>query len=253
MAHKILIYLLTGYAWLITAIATIISFLICHILMFMDAPQIVVNITLEYIMSTIIFTAMGMFWSVKITDLRSTDDHHDIKNEQTIFVANHSSFIDTLLFTLIPNTKKFMMSEKFAKIPLFGNLCHKGGHVCVNNNNDESKRTAIKRAAEAMKDGSSFIIYPEGKRSDNPYRLLEFRKGAFRLAQLTGKKITPVVLLNSHKGMPIGGLCYPAEMEIIIGEPFEVESGEGGIDIVNDHVRKFISKHIFMDKGIVRF
>ena len=89
-----------------------------------------------------------------------------------------------------------------------------------------------------MKDGCSFMIFPEGRR-ELPTELGEFKTGAYRIARTTNLPILPLTLKNTEKGMRFGAIVGFADMEIIIDEPFYVE---------NEDYKLYVEK----TKGIMR-
>ena len=227
------IIILTVYFWLIAAISTLITTIICvPFYPFVKTKQF--NKMYERTISFLIMNAMIIprFWTFKIKDLRNLKD----KNKPSIYVPNHSSFIDTLLTAHIPAPKKFIMKSVYTHIPFFGWLCVMAGHIPVNQSN---KSTIIERCIRSMKDGSSFLIYAEGTRSTDS-KLLPFKTGAFRLSQQSGIPIVPVAIKGSGQAMPIGGYCQMQQLEMIIGDPIVVDDIEIGIN----KTRKFIQNHI---------
>lgn len=203
--------LLTVYFWLVTAISTIITSIMCLIIYPFVCERIFCR-TYERIIGTLILKGMTIpgFWTFTVRGKI---------NGQCVIVANHASFIDTLLLSQVGITKKFIMSKKYAKIPFFGWLCMAAGHIPIAKDEPETIINAVANAAKAMKDGSSFVIYPEGKRSDNPYELLPFKSGAFRLAKMMDIPIVPIVINGTGIVMPVGSLCRTGDLEIIIGNP----------------------------------
>lgn len=175
-------------------------------------------------------------WSIKVTDLRKNKSF----NGQYVLVSNHSSYIDTLLMWKTPLYKKFMVAKKFTKIPVFGWFCKTGGHISVDRFDPKTTSNAIDKALQTIKDGSSFVMYPEGTRSSDPSILLPFKTGAFRLAKRANIPILPITIKGAGAAWPVGGLCTPSNIEIIIGEPVYVENIEASID----DVRKCIYQNL---------
>ena len=142
------------------------------------------------------------------------------------------------------------MARTFSKIPIFGWLCRTSGHVMVDGNDKNTTKPAVNLAVKTMEDGCSLIVYPESKRSFNSHDLLPFKTGAFRIAQKTGVPILPVVIKGTNRGMKMWGICKPADLELIIGEPIIVEKGDTedeSWDMVvktSDKTRDFIQKHL---------
>lgn len=221
---KLGILLLTIYFWLVAIISVVITSIICIIIYPFVNKKIFCNI-FHMTIGIIVMTLMRPFWSLKIKG--------DFPKQQCVMVANHESFIDSLLMAQIPIYKKFIMAGKYARIPLFGQLCIASGAVPFDKNGPGGTVDICKRA---MSDGSSFVIYPEGKRSD--VGLLEFKTGAFRLAKETGVPIIPVTLKGTSKALGIGGWCYPSNLEIIIGSPIYIQNIDEGIQQARNTIRR---------------
>ena len=232
--------LLTGYFWTVSAIGMVVTGCVCG-LSYPFVDQKTFSRIYETVSGTIILNAMIIpgFWSFKITDLRKSKQF-----DRYIIISNHTSFIDTLLATQIPLKKKFIAARVFMNLPVFGWLCHAAGYVPVDKHDRSTTQPALGKSIKAMEDGCSFMIYPEGQRSDNHKILLPFKTGAFRLSQETGVPILPVVMKGTAQGMRFGGICNFANLELIIGEPIYVgKTREELLDTVDD-VRKFMESHI---------
>ena len=197
--------LLTGYFWLITVISVILTSLICFPLYFLTDSQSFTEFY-QLLISALILFFMKPFWSFTIQG--------KVPTYQCVMVANHESFIDTLLMARIPLYKKFIMAGKYSKIPLFGQLCLMAGSVPFDS---RASRGTIAKCQQAMQDGSSFAIYPEGKRSNQG--LLEFKTGAFQLAYSMKVPIVPITLWGTGKALGIGTWCQCAHLELIIHDP----------------------------------
>ena len=229
--------LLTIYFWTVSAIAVLITY-VTLLILYPFISQKSFSRTFEIIIGYIILNAMIIpgFWRLKIKDYRQNKSW---KNSRYIIVANHVSFIDTLVMTMIPLKKKYMFGLKFSQIPIFGWLCLSSGYITVDMNDISTTTDAVLRAVKSLKDGSSFMIYPEGKRSKDG-KLLEFKTGAYRISQKTSIPILPICLRNTNKGMKLGAIVGFAEIEIIIGESFHVKQGWENINKSIDKTRQFI-------------
>ena len=224
--------LLTIYFWGFSIISLLFSFFTCIIISpFVD--QKTFARTYEVLTGGIMLYIMSPIWSLKIKDKRKDRSWtYEVKNEvknldkQFIIIANHMSFIDSLITVVLPVKKKFMIGKVFTKAPVFGWLTLKSGFVPAEKGNPEVNKHAVDKAIEAMKDGSSFFIYPEGQRELTPYQFEKFKTGAFRIAHKTGIPILPITIKGTDKAMPIGGKVNFADLEIIIDEPFYVENND---------------------------
>ena len=83
-----------------------------------------------------------------------------------------------------------MAKRSLFAIPIVGAAFRMSHYVTVDRGHAESAVASIALAAEKMKKGVSFLIYPEGTRSRDG-RLLPFRRGAFALANR--RRESPVV------------------------------------------------------------
>lgn len=211
--------LITGYLLLVILLSFIFSLPIL-VISYPFVSQKSFCYMNECIGKTLILGAMDFLgiWEVKITDKRK-----DKRNIQCVYIANHDSYIDVLLMWKLPNCKKFIMAKKFTQIPIFGWLCEKGGHVPVDRFDKSTTVCALDKCISSAKDGSSFAIFPEGRRSPISTKLLEFKTGAFRLAQKLNIPIVPVAVKGSDQALPVGAsLCDYSKIELVIGDPIYV-------------------------------
>ena len=222
----------------------LVSFIVCLIAYPFVDEQTFAGLY-EFILSNSIICGMSFIWSFHLKDLRSDSEKND-KKAQYVIIANHSSFIDSIIMAKVPFRKKYMISRIFERVPVFNWLCKKSGHVMVGKDDKKNNVvSALIRAEQSMNDGSSFVIYPEGSRSKDCKILLPFKTGAFRLACNTKNKILPVFISGADKGMKIGGICSPTNIYLTIGHPFSVKSNsDKDIEESINKSRSFIQEKI---------
>jgi putative phosphoserine phosphatase/1-acylglycerol-3-phosphate O-acyltransferase len=94
-------------------------------------------------------------------------------------------------------------------------------------------------AVEALKQGRSIAIAPEGTRSRTP-RLGRFKKGAFHLALQAGVPIVPIVFKNTLDVLPRGAIVLrPANVEAVVLPPIDTSGWtRDTIDAEIEAVRK---------------
>lgn len=124
------------------------------------------------------------------------------KEKPYIFCANHTSMLDIPIMGLTaPHYFKFMGKASLAKVPLFGFIYNRL-NILVERSSKLSSYKAFQKAKDALKEGISVVIFPEGgiNREQIP-GLARFKDGAFRMAIETGAPIVPVTILNNWKVM----------------------------------------------------
>ena len=223
--QNIIQFFLTLYFWSSSIICLIITYIVCLIISpFVDQKTISRTYEILTGQSLLYLMTIPGIWTLTVRDKRK-DKSWTFKNDkQYIIIANHMSFIDSLITSVIPLKKKFMIGKVFTNFPIFGWLTSKSGFVPAEKGNIELNKLAVEKAIESIKDGSSFEIFVEGQREIKPYTFEKFKTGAYRISHKTGIPILPLTIKGTDKAMPIGGWVNFANIEIIINEPFYVEN-----------------------------
>lgn len=114
--------------------------------------------------------------------------------KQYIFCPNHFSYLDIPTVGLNKHNTIFVGKSAMEKIPLFGWMYSKL-HITVDRSKLKSRYTTILRSMEAIDEGKSLIIYPEGGIiTKHPPHLSGFKDGAFRVAIEKQIPIVPVTI-----------------------------------------------------------
>ena len=115
-------------------------------------------------------------------------------NRRYIFCPNHSSYLDIPIMGLIPHPFVFVGKSSIEKVPLFGYMYRKL-HITVDRESLKSKYNTYVRAANAIDENNSLVIFPEGGiLSMQPPKLARFKDGAFRVAIDKQIPIIPVTI-----------------------------------------------------------
>lgn len=118
-----------------------------------------------------------------------------------LFAANHTSSADApAVVGAIPQRVAILLKKSLFKWPIVGQAFTLAQFIPVDRSSRDSAIASVDKAAEAMKQGQSFLIYPEGTRSPDG-RLQQFKKGAVVLAIRAGVPIVPVACSGAHKVM----------------------------------------------------
>ena len=76
---------------------------------------------------------------------------------------------------------RILYKAELRKLPVLVRAFDLAGFVPLERGNRDQSLPAIERAAQALQEGSSFLIFPEGTRSRTG-ELLPFKKGGFIMA-----------------------------------------------------------------------
>lgn len=114
--------------------------------------------------------------------------------EQYIFCANHSSYLDIPTVGLNHHNTIFVGKSEMARIPLFGWMYRKL-HITVDRARLKSRYETLLKSREAIDEGKSLTIFPEGGIvTKEPPKLAPFKDGAFRLAIEKQIPVVPVTI-----------------------------------------------------------
>lgn len=133
--------------------------------------------------------------------------HVDVKGAERIpagtciFAANHTSSADApAVVGAIPRRIAILLKRSLMEWPIVGQAFQLAHFIPVDRFNRESAIESLERATEALRNGQSFLIYPEGTRS-NDGRLQEFKKGTAAMAIKSGVPVVPVACSGAHRVM----------------------------------------------------
>jgi 1-acyl-sn-glycerol-3-phosphate acyltransferase len=166
---------------------------------------------------------LGLFLSgIKISVEGGSNIQHD---RAAVYAVNHTSNVEPpiifdVLSPLFPRLRIVYKAE-LRKLPVLVRAFDLAGFVPLQRGNPEQSLPAIERAGQALRDGNSFLIFPEGTRSRTG-ELLPFKKGGFVLAIKGQAPIVPIAITGARIAMRKGSpLIRPVEVRVRIGEPVE--------------------------------
>lgn len=142
--------------------------------------------------------------------------------KQYIFCPNHFSYLDIPTMGLNPINTIFVGKSEMENIPLFG-FMYSRLHITVDRSNLKSKFNTLKRSLEALNDGKSLVIYPEGGiLSHNPPQMVKFKDGAFRAAIEKQVAVVPVTIPCNWIILPDPPkYLYQRKIVLVFHEPIE--------------------------------
>lgn len=139
-----------------------------------------------------------------------------------VFVANHASYVDPpAVVRAIPRRIAILAKKSLFRLPVVGWAFRLARFVPVDRANREAAIGSVDQAVRALREGTSFLIYPEGTRSADG-RLKPFKKGAAVMAIKAGVPLVPVSVTGAHRIMGRGKIAlHPGEVVVRFGAPIE--------------------------------
>lgn len=160
-----------------------------------------------------------------------------------VFVANHQGQYDILLVCGYLGAEiRWMMKRSLEKVPFLGIACKHAGYIFVDKGNAGKVRATYRRAEEAMKNGASIMVFPEGSRSRTG-RMGEFHRGAFTLADELQLPVVPMTINGSYNVMPRGkALIEYHRLSLTIHKPiYPISKGQENIDYIKEESQRVIN------------
>jgi 1-acyl-sn-glycerol-3-phosphate acyltransferase len=152
---------------------------------------------------------------------------HILLDRAAVYAVNHTSNVEPpilfhVLSPLFPRLRVLYKAE-LRKLPILVRAWDLAGFVPLERGNREQSLPAIDRAAEALKEGNSFLIFPEGTRS-RAGNLLPFKKGGFIMAIKGQSPIVPVAIVGAREAMRKGSfVIQPVTVTVRLGPPVETD------------------------------
>ena len=166
---------------------------------------------------------LGLFLSG--VTLRIEGGEHMQRDRATVYAVNHTSNVEPpilfeALHPIFPRLRVLYKAE-LRKLPILVRAWDLAGFVPLERGNREQSLPAIDRAAEALRAGASFLIFPEGTRSRTG-ALLPFKKGGFIMAIKGQAPVVPVAILGARDAMHKGSyVIQPVTVRVRFGPPVE--------------------------------
>ena len=166
-------------------------------------------------------------------------------DQPQIFIANHQGYYD--IFTLagyLTVQLRWVSKAVLFRVPFMGWAMRAAGYIPVERNNRKQSYQAFLNTLEAIKEGSSVVIFPEGTRSEDG-NIGIFKKGSQLLAQRAKVPMVPVAIIGTRDIIRKGSMLFhPGTVRIIISPCIALEEKDAkkGDEILQE-IRTMICKN----------
>ncbi len=147
------------------------------------------------------------------------------KNNASIVICNHTSFLDAPAFAIAMNGQCRPLGKiEMTKFPIFGWI-YRMNVVLVDRSSQDSRKKSFDEMRRTVAKNISILIFPEGTMNRGDTLLQPFYDGAFRLAKQLNVKIQPMVIENAINLMPRSGpfMIKPGTVRIQFLDPVSPE------------------------------
>ena len=128
---------------------------------------------------------------------------HEVR--PAVFLLNHQSGVDPILVcALLRGGFTAVAKREIQRNPVLGPAFAFVGVAFVDRSDTARAIAALAPALEALRDGLSLVVAPEGTRSPGT-PVGRFKKGAFHIAMAAGAPIVPLCIHNARDVLPRGG------------------------------------------------
>lgn len=141
-----------------------------------------------------------------------------------IFMSNHVNIFDVfLLYGYIPNFARGVELDSHFTWPLWGKVITRFGNIPISQKYVQSALDSLSRAEEAIKNGTSIIILPEGHRTKDG-KMIPFMRGPFLLAKRAKADIVPTAMIGAFEIKRVKHwLVKPGMLKFVIGDVISYE------------------------------
>ena len=148
----------------------------------------------------------------------------NIPNETFVCYANHKSAMDVFAIHYGLNSVCSVIGKKsLFKYPVIKNCQYTFGCIALDR---ESDRAAAKSMIEAMrniKNGLSYIIFPEGTRNKTNEEILKARDGAYKLVTKTEVPLLPCTVIGTEGYSKRKTILKKVKVKIVFHKPIYSE------------------------------
>lgn len=189
---------------------------------------------------------LNPLWRVKLSGREKIDRH-----KAYVIVSNHQSGADILVLFKLMVHFKWVSKWSLFFFPFIGWNMAMNGYIALKRGRKSSINRMVNKCKEAIREGNSIMIFPEGTRSKDG-NVQTFKTGAFRIALETKAPILPIAISGTSKAIRKGGLTihknHDMEIRVLDPLPYEIYSGDDQ-KMLAARVHRIISEQVSSGKG----
>lgn len=166
-----------------------------------------------------LYTWLNPLWPVRIEG----KEHIDPRRAY-VMAANHQSLLDILVLFRLFVHFKWISKEEIFRVPWVGWNMSLNRYIKLRRGDRESVEKMMAAASDALREGNSVMIFPEGTRSVDG-RLKPFKPGAFILAKENRVPLLPIIVRGTGTALPKRGFIlrgyHPISVRVLPAIPPE--------------------------------
>ena len=121
---------------------------------------------------------------------------------QCIIVINHRSDLDAFVAAgYMPEVYKFIGKQELVNYPFIGKLVE-NLYITVDRRSEKSRRQSLRNMKKQSTRGAHIVVFPEGWSNFSKDLLLDFKKGAFKVALDLQLPILVCTITGTHELFP---------------------------------------------------
>ncbi len=195
---------------------------------------------------------MGIYMPLIFCPVRHYGHDKFMKEKNYVVVINHNSFMDIPVSAPgIPVPSKTLAKVELSKVPVFGYIYAKGS-ILVDRQNRKSRYESFMQMKDALANGLSLCLYPEGTRNVSGDLLGSFKDGAFKTAMAGNVDVLPGIILGTKNILHPTRKMYawPHQIEIHFLDAIDISKyGAGEVGALREDVRNVMLQFIERNKN----
>jgi len=144
----------------------------------------------------------------------------------TLVVANHVSWLDIMAIHAVMPQARFVSKSAIKHWPLLSHLADAANTLYLERERKRDALRVVHLVAEALRDGQTVAVFPEGTTSDGR-DLLPFHANLLQSAIVTGAPVQPVALRFSDRTRPISPAVEFVGATTLVQSLWRVARGDG--------------------------